>query len=181
MAARLKRAATLLALAVSLGACAGGAGSAPVVTFPPQTFGPAGTPSPLLLQGRAAIAQALGQASIQIDDPEAPYRPAEAPALAAAPRAVYQAVLPQEPGRGYISIYQLADPAAATAAARAQAEYVASPVGRVQFPTGTQFEIRTLDSLVVFYPWLPGGSEDDQGRAVAEALRSVGTAVPVPG
>ena len=73
------------------------------------------------------------------------------------------------------------DPASARQAAREQAAYVASPVGRVQFPTGTQFTIRQFGSAVVFFSEVPGSSPDDQAPDVAEALRSVGEEVEVPG
>jgi hypothetical protein len=132
-------------------------------------------------QARSAVAEALGAARILVNEPQAPFRPAETPRLAAAPRSVIQAVLPQDPERGVISIYGFMDPSAAERAAQEQAAYVASPVGRVQFPTGTQFTIRQFGSAVVFYSEVPGTSADPQAQDVTEVLRTVGTEVAVPG
>jgi hypothetical protein len=90
-------------------------------------------------------------------------------------------VLPDDPTRGLISIYGFVDPTAAAEAAREQAAYVGSPVGRVQFPTGTQFTIRQFGSTVVFYSEVPGTSPDDQAADVTGALRTLGTEIAVPG
>ena len=174
-------AALLLALAALLAGCGVGAGRGAPVTFPPQSFGAAGSPTPAIGQARSAVTAALGAVGIIVDDPQAPYRPAETPRFAGAPRTVIQAVLPQDPERGLISIYGFVDPATAAQAAREQAEYIASPVGRVQFPTGTQFTIRQFGSAVVFYSEVPGSSTDPQAPDVAEALRTVGQEVEVPG
>ena len=38
-----------------------------------------------------------------LTDSQAPVRPAEAPLLAAAPRAVYQVLLPKDPSHGFIT------------------------------------------------------------------------------
>jgi hypothetical protein len=132
-------------------------------------------------QARNAVAAALGAVAITVDEPQAPFRPAETARLASAPRSVIRAVLPRDPDRGLISIYGFIDPSAAARAAQEQAAYVASPVGRVQFPTGTQFTIRQFGSAVVFYSEVPGTSADPQAVDVAEALRTVGTEVAVPG
>lgn len=172
-------AAVVLAAAVVAG-CGVGAGSAAPVTFPPTTFGPAGTPGAAVQATRDRLAEALGRRGIQVDDPQVPYRPAEAAAFAGAPRSVIQAVLPRDPSAGYISIYGFADPGAAAAAAEAQAEYVGSPIGRVQFPTGTQFLVRLVGSTVVFYSAVPGASPDPLAAEVAGVLATVGTDVPVP-
>jgi hypothetical protein len=170
-----------LALALALAGCGVGADGAAPVTFPPQSFGAAGPATPAMQQARTAVAAALGAAGLIVDEPQSPYRPAEAPRFAGAPRSVIRAVLPRDPDRGLVSIYGFADPAAAAQAAREQAAYVASPVGRVQFPTGTQFTIRQFGSAVVFYSEIPGSSEDPQAADVAEALRTVGEEVEVPG
>ena len=151
------------------------------VTFPPRTFGAAGSPTPAMERARAEIAGALGAVGILLDEPQAPYRPAEAARFGAAPRTVVRAVLPDDLTRGLISIYGFTDSATAVQAAREQAAYVGSPVGRVQFPTGTQFTIRQLDSTVIFYGEVTGASPDAQAADVAEALRTLGEAVPVPG
>ncbi len=177
MAARVSR--RLLVAIVTiflLAGCAGPTGSASpsraAVSAPPTT-GPAAAGT------RAAIADALGARRVQLQDPPVAYRPAEPPAVAGVPRAVYQAVLPDDPAHGYIVVYELPTPAQAAAVAEAQAAYVGSPVGRVQFAVGTQFVVRQLGSTVIFYAD-PPDSPDEQAPDVAEALRSVGTEVSVP-
>jgi hypothetical protein len=177
----VRRLAAVLIVCVAAAACGVGAGRSAPVTFPPQSFGAAGSPTPAMQQARNAVTAALGGFGIIVDEPQSPYRPAETRRFAGAPRAVIRAVLPRDPERGLISIYGFVDPASARQAAREQAAYVASPVGRVQFPTGTQFTIRQFGSAVVFFSEVPGSSPDDQAPDVAEALRSVGEEVEVPG
>src|SRR6267142_4900730 len=93
MIGRLAVAGGALALAVVVAGCGIGA-SHEVVTFPPQSVGPAATVSPAVLQTRALIAAALAPLQIQLGDAKDPYRPGESARVASAPRAVYQAVLP---------------------------------------------------------------------------------------
>ncbi len=184
MAARVRRArrtTTLLAaVALTLAACGAGAGSAPPAGRPAASTGPGGSPSAALQASRDVVAGALGARRVVIDQPQLAYRPAETGAFARAPRTVIQAVLPDDPTHGYIAIYEFRDPAAASAAAAEQAAYVGSPVGRVQFPTGTQFVIRVVGPTAVFYA-SPPDSPDDQEPDVVAALGGVGTDVPVPG
>jgi hypothetical protein len=120
-------------------------------------------------------------AGLQVEDATRAYRPAEAPAFATAPRIVVRAILPDDPDHGLLVIYEFIDQSAATAAAEAQAAYVASGVGRVQFPNGTQFVIRVLGSTAVFYAWSPPVTTDQRAAAIATALETLGVGVPVPG
>lgn len=180
MTARRAALGVVLVALVAAG-CGVGAGRNEVVTFPPRTFGAGGPSTAAMEQARTAVTSALGSAGIIVDQPQAPYRPAETPQLAAAPRTLIRAVLPEDPDRGLVSIYGFMDPAAAAEAAREQARYVASPVGRVQFPTGTEFTIRQFGSSVIFYSEVPGTSPDPQAEAVTTALRTVGAEVPVGG
>jgi hypothetical protein len=139
----------------------------------------AATVGPAVASTRAAIEAALGDRQVQLTDPQQPYRPAEPPPIAALPRGVFQAVLPDDPAHGYIVVYELPSETAALEAAEAQAAYVGSSVGRVQFPVGTQFVVRVLGRTVIFYAD-PPESPDDQAGDVVEALRTVGREVPVP-
>ncbi|MCI0583540.1 MAG: hypothetical protein L0227_11755 [Chloroflexi bacterium] len=163
-----------------LAALVGGSTPPGVATFPPAgaTTGVAGGASAVT---RGEVVRALGAAGLQVEDATRAYRPAEAPGFATAPRVVIRAILPDDPGRGLIVIYEFVDAAAATSAARAQADYVASGVGRVQFANDTQFVIRTLGATAVFYAWSPAGATDPQASAIAIALETIGIAVPVPG
>jgi hypothetical protein len=170
-------AAACLAAAFVVAACAGTSGTALAPTAAPPA--PGSTVGPAVDSTRAAIEAALGSRQVQLTDPQQPYRPAEPPAVAGVPRAVYQAVLPDDPAHGYIVVYELPNEAAATAAAEAQAAYVGSSVGRVQFPFGTQFVVRVVGRTVVFYAD-PPDSPDDQAPDVVEALETVGREVVVP-
>jgi hypothetical protein len=169
------------ALAVFAGGCGIGASNGSVATFPPQSFGPSGaTTTGAVLETRAAIANALGAKSLQLGDPKVPFRPPEAPRFAAAPRAVYQVVLPNDPAHGFISVYEFPDAAAAATAAAEQANYVGSGVGRVQFPPDSRFVIRQVGTTVVFYSWSPDNSSDARTPDIQTALESIGTAIPIP-
>lgn len=129
---------------------------------------------------RSVLARELGVIGVQLRDPQVPFRPGEAPALAAAPRAVFQAVLPEDPGHGFISAYVFGDNDAATAAAIEQAAYVASGPGRVQFPPDTRFVLRQLGRTVVFFAWSPANSPDPRTPEVAKVLEGMGIEIPVP-
>ncbi len=149
-------------------------------TFPPDgaTTAPAGAASAAT---RASLASALAAQGLQIEDVLAPFRPAESPRLAAAPRIVVRAVLSADPDHGRVVIYEFLDSPSATAAAQEQAMYLKTGVALVQFPPQTRFMLRVVGSTVVFYAWSAGNSSDPAGvEAVATAVRSIGFDVPVP-
>ncbi|MBI2762914.1 MAG: hypothetical protein HYX54_04065 [Chloroflexi bacterium] len=150
-------------------------------TFPP--VGASTSPAGAVAQAtRAGVVTALSAANLQVEDILAPYRPAEAPRLAAAPRLVVRAVIPADPDHGRIVIYEFRSTADATTAAQEQAAYIASGVGRVQFPTGTQFVLRVVGPTVVFYAWSGSGVPDPtRAAAIATALETQGFGVPIPG
>jgi hypothetical protein len=169
----------VLVLAV-VAALAGGSTPPGAATFPPAgaTTGAAGGASAVT---RSEVARALAVAGLQVEEATRAYRPAEAPAFATAPRIVVRAILPDDPDHGLLVIYEFIDQSAAAAAAEAQAAYVASGVGRVQFPNETQFVIRVLGSTAVFYAWSPPVTTDQRAAAIATALETLGVGVPVPG
>ena len=149
-------------------------------TFPPfgATTPPAGAAAAAT---RADIATALAAAGLQVEDVATPYRPAEAPRVAAAPRLVIRAIIPGDPDHGRIVIYEFLSTADATTAAQEQATYLASGVGRVQFTPDTQFTLRVVGSTVAFYAWAAANSPDPtRAAAVATALGTVGFGVPIP-
>jgi hypothetical protein len=152
-------------------------------TTTPRPTGPApsgGAISNATALTRADLQRALGAARLQITDPQVPYRPAEVPSLAAAPRQVVQVVLPNDPTHGYIVIYDLGDAAAARAAGEAQAAYVASGPGRIQFPPDARFVIRQVGSTIVFYAWSPGSSTDEFAPEIQPVLETIGSEIAVP-
>jgi hypothetical protein len=162
----------LIALAASVAGCGF---AAQVVVTPPPSAAAVPSIAPAVATVRSQVAAALAPAGFRLIDPTDPYRPGESPSLAAAPRAVVQAVMAAAPQSGYIVLYQLADPAAAVAAAKEDAAYISSGVGRVQFANDARFVIRQVGPVVVFYSWSPGSSPaPNDEQALATALSSLG-------
>ena len=170
------RASSLLVLCLLVGGCGG-----PTATARPTGAAPStGAISAATELTVADLQRALGAARLQITDPQVPYRPAEAPTLAGLPRRVVQVVLPTDPTHGYIVIYGLGDAVAARAAGDAQAAYVASGPGRIQFPSDAEFVIRQVGSTLVFYAWSPGSSTDELAAEIQPVLETIGSEIPVP-
>jgi hypothetical protein len=169
-----------LAAALIVAGCGVSAGRSPRVTPPVAIPGPGATTSPAVAQTRAAIVGALASVNLILDDPQVPYRPAESSSLAGAPRTIFQAVLPDDPGHGYIVVYEFRTVADAAAAANEQASYVASGPGRVQFPVDAQFILRRVGTTVVFHVYSRESSTDRRGADVVAALQRLGDTVPVP-
>lgn len=177
---RVALAAVSVVLAAILAGCGTGSSIDRPATFPPTTFGPDEPTGADVAVTRAELARALGALSLQLDDPQVPHRPAEGPAFAAAPRAVFQVVLPDDPAHGFVSVYEFGDEASAAAAGNDQAAYVASGPGRVQFVPDTRFVLRQVGRTVVFYAWSPLNSPDRRTADIQEALETVGTGIPIP-
>jgi hypothetical protein len=176
--ARLHR--SLLAGAFALGIVGGCAsGEGPVTTFPASTIGPDRTVTPAVGQTRAAIVTALAGQRLVLRDVQTPYRPAEAPLLATAPRAVYQVTLPEEPDKGYIVVYEFLDPGRAAEAAAEQQRYLATGPGKVQTEQGTVHVIRSVGTTVIVYDWLPQDARDPGAPGIQTALETLGVGYPV--
>jgi hypothetical protein len=181
MTARVRRIGLALAagsLALAVGGCA--ATEVPGRTFPVASVGPAMTVTPAVNQTRVELVRALGAHDLVLSDSQAPVRPAEAAMLTAAPRAVYQVILPKDPLKGFIVAYEFADPSLAAAAAAEEQAYLATGPGRVQTPQGTVTVIRQVGSTVVLYPWLPGAALDASAAGIQTALEGLGVGFPVP-
>lgn len=157
--------------------CATGSGPAP--SGPQASAAPAATVSAAVGQTRAELVRALGALNLVLADTQSPVRPAEAPLLAVAPRAVFQVTLPEDPNRGYIVVYELPDTTRAADAAAEQQRYLESGPGRIQSPEGTVHVIRQVGSTVVLYDWLPGAARDPRAPDVQRALETVGVGYPV--
>jgi hypothetical protein len=170
-------AALALGAAVLVAAC--GATEAPSFGVPAASVGPGRTVSPAVNQTRIELVRALGEHNLVLTDSQAPVRPAEAPLLAAAPRAVYQVILPKDPSHGFIVVYEFPDPARAAAAAAEEQTYLATGPARVQTPLGTVSIIRQVGSTVILYSWLPAGSKDDSAPGIQAALETLGVGFPV--
>ena len=175
----MRRFAATAVLVVLLAGCSPTA--APANTYPPASATPDLVVSAAVTQTRASVAEALGNVGLTLRDVETPYRPAEAPLLAGAPRAVYQVLLPESPDKGFIVIYEFRDAGRATEAALEQANYLATGPGRAQWPLGTHHVIRGVGTTVIVYDWLPGSAADPKTPAIETALETVGQAFPVPG
>jgi hypothetical protein len=176
-----RAAAFVLAVAsvAALGGCAVPEAVGP--TFPPVSIGPSRTVSPAVNQTRAELVRALGEANLILADTQAPVRPAEAPLLAGAPRAVYQVTLPEDPTRGFIVVYEFSDASRAADAAAEEQRYLASGPGRVQTPEGTVHVLRQVGSTVVLYDWLPGAAQDPRAPEIQRVLETLGVGFPIEG
>ena len=166
-----------LGAAVLLAGC--GAAEIPGPSLPVASLEPGRTVSPAVNQTRVELVRALGTHNLVLTDSQAPVRPAEAPLLAAAPRAVYQVILPKEPSHGFIVVYEFPDAARAAGAAAEEQAYLATGPARVQTPLGTVSIIRQVGTTVVFYQWLPAGSTDDSAPGIQAALETIGVGYPV--
>jgi hypothetical protein len=165
-------------IVIVAGACAAPAG--PVQTFPAASIGPGMTVTPAVNQTRAELVRVLGARNLVLTDTQAAVRPPEAALLVDAPRAVYQVILPKDPGRGFIIVYEFRDNARAVDAAAEEQRYLATGPGRVQTPEGTVTIIRQLGPTVVLYDWLPGAAQDPSAAAIQGALETLGVGFPVP-
>jgi hypothetical protein len=173
------RAIARLVIALLVAGCA--TTGTPQATFPPASVGPSRTVSPAVNQTRAELVRVLGEVNLVLADTQAPVRPAEAPLLAAAPRAVYQVTLPADPTRGFILVYEFSDSGRAADAAAEEQRYLASGPGRVQTPEGTVHVLRQVGSTVVLYDWLPGAAEDPQAPDIQRALETLGVGFQIEG
>ena len=168
--------ATLVAFAVALAGCA--TAPAPVATFPPSTFG-SGVVTSATDATRASVERALAGIGLAATPAQSPYRPGETQRFTDAPRLVLEVVIPSSGVIKPISIYEFSNDDAAASAGDEQARYVASPVGQVLFPPGTQFVMRRLGRTVVFYDWLPADEEPAEAE-IATALAAIGIEIEVP-
>ena len=148
-------------------------------SFPVGSVGPAKTVSPAVDLTRAELVRVLGAHNLQLGDTQVPVRKAESPLLVDAARAVYQVILPKDPSKGYVVVYEFSDPTHAASAAAEQQVYLASGPGRVQTPQGTITVIRQVGSTVVLYDWLPGAAQDPSAPDVQTALEELGIGFPV--
>jgi hypothetical protein len=184
MAARMRRATALMALAVGAATTLAGCGSSPATrsTLPSIATDASPALTAAVTQTRGAIAVALTTAGIavQLSDTTRPYRPAESGRLRSAPRAVYQVLLPDQPDAGFIVVYEFPDTAAAVDAGNEEAGYLGTGPGRVQFPPEAEHVLQAVGTTLVLYTWLPSASSDPTAGKVADALMRLGIGFSVP-
>ena len=148
-------------------------------SFSVESVGPAKTVSPAVDQTRAELVRVLAAQSLVLSNTQTPVRKAESPLMAAASRAIYQVVLPKDPNKGYIVVYEFTDLGLAAAAAAEQQAYLGTGPGRVQTPQGTVTLIRQVGSTVVLYDWLPAAAQDPSAAGIQAALEGLGVGFPV--
>jgi hypothetical protein len=122
---------------------------------------------------------AVAQSGYRLDTALVPYRPSEPASLADAPRTVLRASTP-DTRQGFVVVYQLDDEATAAERAADLAGHVGSGFGQTNYPSDAQFHVAHVRDTVVFTWWSRAGAGDDAAaERVFEAVRAVGTEVPV--
>ena len=172
-------AAILLLAAVGL-SIAGCGAAATRATAPAAPTDATPSYSAAIADTRGQVARALAVNSLQLQDARQPFLPPESASLAAAPRGIFQVLLPDDPSHGFIVIYEFRDASAAALAGHEQALYIASGPGRVQFPPDTQHLIRQAGTTLVVYSWSPANSTDERAAAIFTDLGTVGTGIDIP-
>jgi hypothetical protein len=175
------RSVALASLCLALVAAACATTDAPGQTFPVASIGPATTVSPAVNQTRAVLVSALADHQLVLTDTQAPVRPVESPLLVSAPRAVYQVVLPKDPTKGFIVVYEFQDSSAAALAAAEEQHYLETGPGRIQSPQGSIQVLRQVGLTLVLYDWLPGAAQDPAAPEVQQALETLGVGFPIDG
>lgn len=173
------RASALFLVLSLLAACAGS--GLPQPSAPIESIGPDMTVSPSVNQTRAELVRVLGAANLVLTDTQTPVRPAESILLTTAPRAVFQVILPADPTRGFIVVYEFRDSNRATDAAAEEQHYLATGPGRVQSPEGTVHVVRQVGPTVVLYEWLPGAAKDPAAPEIQRTLETLGVGYPIGG
>lgn len=176
--ARRRHIGAAIALTLLVAACAAETG--PASTFPPESFGPSQPVSAAVDLTRAELVRVLGTRNLVLDDAKVPYRPPEGPRFTAAPRVVYQVILPDDPREGFIVVYDFADTATAADAAAEEAAYLASGPGRIQSAEGTRRVLRQVGSTIVSYTWVPAGAQDPRAADIQAALETLGAPIDIP-
>ncbi len=166
-----------LGLAVALAGCGIAAPSALPVLSPSPV--PRASLSGSIELTRGLVESALKASDFGLIRPQVPFRPPEGPALIDIPRAVFQVVLGQDPNGRFLVIYEFPDSPTAYAAGLAQARWLASGPGAIQFPLDAQHVVRQVGTTLVTFSWSPSNSTDPRTGEIALALGTVGQGIPV--
>ncbi len=146
-------------------------------------IGPAGPAPTIAPTGQAAqythdlVTQTLSGASFQVTDPQVPYRPGESPALINVPRRAIQAILPSDPDKGYVVIYELPSNGEADRVGKDFAAYLATGPGAIQYPRDEQFVLRRVGPTLVFFSYSPLVSPDPEMARLASTVATIGEPV----
>lgn len=174
------RLALLTGLALAIAGC-GGSPDAPLKGQGPgaPVATAMATLSPEVGSTVALLQAAVAGAGYRLDPPATAYRPSEPGSLVDVPRAVLRASTP-DTGQGFVVVYDLPDAVTAVVRARDMASHVGSGFGQTNFPPDAQFHVASLGDTVVFTWWSRAAASDPAAaQAVFDALRTVGTQVPV--
>lgn len=177
VSAPASRALAIIAAAALLAGCGIGAPSAPIATPVPSPLASV-TSGIEVTAGLVEAALKLG--GVGLIRPQSPAAPPESPELQGHLGASYEAIVAGQPTGGAIAIYELPDPSAAYAAGLAQATWLGSGPGAVQFVPGTKHLVRLVGNTLVTYSWSPPTEGDPAEQQVAELLLTVGREIPVP-
>jgi hypothetical protein len=169
-----------LVIAAAFATGCGVGASTTAATFPPESVGPNATVSAAMGPIRAAIAAALASFRLQLTDSNRPFRPAETARLSAAPRSVFQVVIPDDPDAGFIVVYEFRDAASAVDAGNDLAGYLGTGAARVNFPLDAQHSIRQLGTTLIFYTYSPSTDTDPASAQIAQALATLGIGFAPP-
>jgi hypothetical protein len=176
---RHRAAAVLVAIPLLVAGCGVAANTAPA-SVPIASAGPSARVGGATGTTFGAIRAALSGIAVQIGESTRPFRPPESGRLRSAPRALYQAVLPDQPDAGFIVVYEFADGATATDAGNEEAGYLGTGPARVEAPLGTQYVLRALGPTLIVFEWLPAASSDPTAGEIATALGTLGIGFAVP-
>lgn len=141
---------------------------------PSATMAPAGEAA---ARTHDVVAAALTAAGLQVADPQTPYRPGESPSLVDVPRRVLQLVLPEDPGHGYVVIYELPTGGDAARVGADFQGYLAGGTGAIQYPRDEQFVLRRVGQTLVFFPWSSSVSPDPRVAQAAGIIAAIGEPV----
>lgn len=166
----------VVAAALVLGGCGIGSPGVAAPTDAPASLAPLSTTVELT---RGTLERALKAAGIGLIRPTVPFRPPEEARLIDASRTVFQAVLPADPTGGYLVVYEQPDAGTAYATALAQATWLESGPGAVQFPPGTRHVIRVVGPTIVTFSLKPESPDPETASRLIAALETVGRGVPV--
>lgn len=168
-----------VAILVLVVACGGPPGAGPVA--PGSTPGTAVATLGPQFAGPAALVEArLAAAGLRVAQSPVAYRPGEPAAVQYAARAVLRVEM-ADPNEGWLMIYDLRTDDAARRAGQDFAAYLASGLGRTNYPRDAQFALSRSDGALFFYWWSPERSSDaDRARAAFDAVRAAGESIEVP-
>ncbi len=172
-------AAVTLTAALLVAGCGVAANTAPA-SVPLASAGPSARVGGATGTTFGAIQSALSGVAVQIGDSTRPFQPPESARLRSAPRAVFQAVLPNQPDAGFIVVYEFPDSASATDAGNEEAGFLGTGPALVEAPLGTQYVLRALGPTLIVFPWLPAASSDPTAGQIAAALGTLGVGFAVP-